>query len=768
MESEKPNAIVEKYRRARSLARHAILPERFKVAFNTLLYPHWADDASGFWYQCEQSGGKGFRWVDVSTSSNRSLFEYSALVRALSIARGEDIDVDNLLISQVAITASPLKMSFLAFDQYWVFDGRHCLAAPDKHSDCREVHAPDCQKSVFYRNYNLWLRVPDQENGDQEKPLTADGEKLNAYGVVPALISAESDTSDLQVLWSSDSQRVLAVQLDLRKVESLPVVTHVPEDGSMRPQLDEYPYPLPGDKYVPVYRLIAIDVSTGVTCAADYEALCVPFITPFITDGRCWWSNDNRTAYFVDLKRKAKVVQVVEWDTFTGATRILFKEASSTWLNLSPYNYLGRSVFLPVPASNELIWYSERSGWAHLYLYDLISGKLKQIITQGEWVVRDLLYFDDARRELWLQTAGRVSGRDPYYMDICRIHLDSKELITVVSSDHDYYVSNRENSILLDETLYGVSPDGEYCVATRARVDSAPVSILFDRNGREVCVLEEADVSALPEGWQWPEPVQVTAADGKTDIYGVIFRPSDFTPSHSYPVIDNVFSYPTCNITSKRFDQTHHYMCAAALAELGFVVVLMEGRGTPFRSRAFLDHSAGSVTLANDLQDHIAGLKQLAKRYPYMDMGRVGVFGGWTTSVGPLYGLLEHPEFYKVGVTCAMPNSQLHTAICVEPFEYSIDTSTSRAQPESLADQLQGKLLMIHGMLDLLSPPAGTFRMVEALQAANKDFELLVLPNQKHAGSQNPYVVRKIWDFFVRHLQGVEPPRESPLIDSVE
>ena len=207
-------------------------------------------------------------------------------------------------------------------------------------------------------------------------------------------------------------------------------------------------------------------------------------------------------------------------------------------------------------------------------------------------------------------------------------------------------------------------------------------------------------------------------------------------------------------------------MCAAALAELGFIVVQINGRGTPCRSRAFLDHADGWLTSGSDLTDHIAGLKQLAERYPYMDMDRVGIFGGWTTSVGPLNGLLQYPEFYKVGVTYALHHSQLYMALCSEPFEGPNHRQTDFVQLEHLAGNLQGKLLMMHGMLDLLSIPAATFRMVEAFQKANKDFDLIMLPNQQHAGGRNPYVMRRILDFFARHLLGEEPPKDFDLRDS--
>jgi dipeptidyl aminopeptidase/acylaminoacyl peptidase len=335
-----------------------------------------------------------------------------------------------------------------------------------------------------------------------------------------------------------------------------------------------------------------------------------------------------------------------------------------------------------------------------------------------------------------------------------------------MSSDHDYFVKSRAYSCEFDQTLFGISSDGNYLVTTRSRADEVPVSLLCNRDGDELMTLEETDVSGLPSGWQWPKPVQLTAADGETDIYGLVFRPSHFSPDRSYPVIDNLFSYPSWAFTCKGFDQSHHYMCAAALAELGFIVVQIDGRGTPFRSRAFLDHADGWLTSGSDLSDHIAGLQQLAERYPSMDLDRVGIFGGWTTSPGAINGLLQYPDFYKVGVTYALPQSQLYLSVCSEYVEGPTHKKTDFVQPEYLAHKLQGKLLMMHGMLDILDVPAATFRMIEAFQKANKDFDLIMLPNQQHAGGRHPYVMRRILDFFVRHLLGEEPPKGFSLLDT--
>ena len=762
-----------KYQRARRLARHSILPNiDNKLTFNSLLNSHWISESECFWYERESKSGKQYRLVNATSGSNEPAFNHAELAKALSQTANKKVDLDNLPITQLEFTFTPWSISFTAFQKRWQFDGQYCTTKGSAKSSAQEaIVSPDGQSSVFVRDHNLWLRRLNSsgEHEGEERPLTDDGEEHFAYATVPNMVGAGMNLGplqELQVAWSPDSKRLFTLQLDMRQVKPLPVVHHVPEDGSVRPKLEEYKYPMPGDTHMPKYRLVAIDIESGEIIPAEHPPICFTFLVPFFTDQRGWWAADSQRAYFVDLKRGAQQLQVVEFNTLTGKTRVLFEETSSTWINLHPMNFHLPALIMPLPASQELIWYSERSGWAHFYLYDLESGELKQTITQGEWVVLELLHFDAKRRELWLQTGGRNPESDPYYKDVCRVNVDTGELTTVVSSDHDYFVKSRAWSLEFDQALYGVSSDGDYLVTTRSRADQTSVSLLLDRDGKELATLEEADTSGLPNNWQWPEPVKLIAADGETDIYGLVFRPSDFSPDRIYPVIDNVCAYPAGTLTCKGFDQSHHYMCAAALAELGFIVVQIDGRGTPHRSRAFLDHADGWYTSGSDLNDHIAGLKQLAERYSYMDLDRVGIFSGWTTSVGPLNGLLQYPDFYKVGVTCAMPHSQLYMALCIEPFEGPNHRPTDCVQLEHRAENLQGKLLMIHGMLDIMGVPAATFRMVEAFQKANKDFDLIMLPNQQHAGSKNPYIARRILDFFARHLLGEEPPKDFDLRDS--
>jgi dipeptidyl aminopeptidase/acylaminoacyl peptidase len=418
----------------------------------------------------------------------------------------------------------------------------------------------------------------------------------------------------------------------------------------------------------------------------------------------------------------------------------------------------------------------ERSGWAHLYLYDFVTGELKNTVTQGDWVVRQVVHIDQARREAYIQTGGRVSGRDPYYRDFCRVNLDTGRVTPIVSSDHDVVASNyKEMDIYYNlsgsphelKNSNGVSPTANFYVLSKSRADEVPSSFLVNRQGEVILDVEVADISELPSNWQWPEPTKLTAADGVTDIYGLVFRPTDFSSKISYPIVTFTPSAsPDFPIVPKGafgrgINAGYDYFMAAALAEIGFVVVMIDTRGSAFRSKAFKDESYGWIESACNLDDLVAGTQQLAKRYSYMDLNRVGIL---TSLGGPggLQGLLQYPEFYKVGISHQLHDSRLMSApLWGEMYEDVHGPDAARQYPEEMVENLRGKLLLIGGMLDYITPPAAIFRVVEALQKANKDFDLLLLPSLEHDISG--YVLRRIWDYLVLNLLAIEPPSEFKL-----
>jgi dipeptidyl aminopeptidase/acylaminoacyl peptidase len=391
------------------------------------------------------------------------------------------------------------------------------------------------------------------------------------------------------------------------------------------------------------------------------------------------------------------------------------------------------------------------------------------------------LHYDQKKRELLIQTAGRNPEINPYYRDICKVNIDTCELTTLVSDNFDHMVTHPRHQIALGlreknpamvvrGDVNGVSPNGEFIVTTKSRVDTAPVTVLFDRNGCEVMTVETADVSNLPEGWAWPEPVMLKDAEGKHDIYGVVYRPPGFSADKSYPVIDYAWTMRgtgTVPVGAFHLDPTlgYIYMYSIALASLGFIVVSIEGRGTPFRGKHFQDYYADDIAGEHVLDDHIAGIKQLAQRYPSIDLNRAGIIAV-EQSPFAVYGAVHHSDFFKVAVQhCFLDPRYLladHGEMHFNQAQEINDSNNGLGKTKNIEDfvgLLTARLLLIQGMLSFAV--GGTFRLVEALEKANKDFDMICLPNMSH--QMTSYTIRREWDYLVTHLQGIEPPKEFSL-----
>jgi dipeptidyl-peptidase 4 len=769
-----PEEMEQRYQMAQSLMQ-GFLTKR--VAFNTTLIPHWISDTDFFWYEREFKQGKEFRLVDARQLTNKMAFDHQGLANALTKASQQPVDANDLPISQLKWVLEPLQIAFSAFGKRWQFDAaeQHCIESPTFPEEW--LISPDRKLAAFRRDYNLWVR--DIGTGE-ERQLTRDGEPFYQYAVAASAWGTRL-AKGVEAVWAPDSQRLLTLQEDKRSVKSLPLMEYAPRDGSLRPRLmGERRVAWSGDEHIDEYRFLAIEVATGKQQEARYPRVPVSRNAEgYFSSRRGWWSKDSRHAYFIDIARGGDhLARFVEFDTDTCATRVLIEEESPDTffkLRLDSRNPIHPR---PLPGSDDMLWFSERTGWGHLYLYNIKTGELKYPITKGEWVVRDIHHYDPVRRELVIQTSGRVEGRHAYYRDICRVNVDTGELTPIIASDDEYLVFDDAAEIATNlratrdiSGSKGVSPTGNYIVTTRSRVDTIPVSVLLDRDGNEILELETADVSALPEGWQWPEPVKLLAADGKTDIYGIVYRPSHFSPNQSYPILD-------CSITLREggflpagsFTNNsvagYLYKTSAALAELGFIVVDIYGRGTMNRSREFSKEPLIELSGSDSQADRVAGIRQLAEQYPYMDLNRVGVGGQVSTSTA-ISGLLGYPDFYKVGVSVAACfDLRMLGAFVGESYGDMPATLDTLTPAQTLVDNLKGKLLIIHGMKAPTVTVALAFSLIDALQQANKDFDMLVLPNDGYGMSS--YSMRRCWDYLVTHLLGVEPPKNFKLVSPTD
>ena len=765
---EEINACYERAKRTIKSSTTTTMSE--KLVLNDTVYPYWIGDSNCFWYIRGKKEGQEYRLVSADKALNSVAFDHKALAIELEKATGQSVDPHNLPLEKIKFDLNQQKISIFAFKEYWWFDisGNKLTkkrASPQEAIDKHWLLSPNGKRAVFVRNYNIWVHELDT---GKERALTQDGEEFFVYGVSEG-IWGYTPLRAIQASWSPNSKYIFSLQRDTRKVRKFPVLHAIPDDGSIAPQVEYQRIALPGDEHVEELRLVIINVDEGNCVEVDYRR--IPSIRNhlgFFNKKMGWWSNDSNRVWFLDMERGDTAVRLIEANIQTGETKQLFEEVSETHIDLT-MNSDTLPSFIPLPETNELLWLSERTGWAHFYLYDLNTGTLKNAVTKGDgWLVRNSLRYDAQRRDFFVLAAGREPNRDPYYRTLLRVNIDNGDIAELTSGNYDFQVMSKDTPTgsfyKTDPETIGVSPTGDYVVVTRSRVDQTPVTYLLDRNGKHLLELETADISALHEGWNWPEPVEMKAADGETNIYGVIYRPSNYSPNKKYPVIDACFAsmefgpVPKGSFANSDFEGIFFYQ-AAALAELGFIVVQIAGRGTGYRGKEFHDHSYGWVERASDLADHMSGLKQLGNCYREMDMERVGIVsvdGG----AGGVQGLLWYPDFYKVGVANDPHDSRLLPATPwgdkyegINGSQPERNFSIEEKFPENYAANLRGKLMLILSMRRR-GHSIAMLRIADALQKANKDFDLIF---NSGAYSQ-PYHTRRAWDFLVKNLQNIEPP----------
>lgn len=744
------NDISARYQCAQSLMQEAYGAKQ--LVQNDTLIPHWIDEGNSFWYVQDSAAGKRFQRVDIQAKTQTEAFDHQALAVFLSSVGETAVDADKLPLADLQITAEPttqqLTLQFTAFNRRWHYKPEAGQGKEQEYPSPDWQLSPDGRTAAFVRDHNLWLKELDS---GEERALTQDGQPYYVYASAPTIVChAPYPITDL--LWSPDSRTLLTQVIDTRKVrKGIPLVQHVPSNGSLTPTILEEDRRVGwcGDDQAEAWQLLAIDVVSGAITAADLSpvAMTYPPYEGYFRSGRAWWDKSRHCAYIVDQQSDRTCTRVLRWHIGSGKTDVVFAEDPALWTILMPKTH-ARPLLVPLPENNELIWYSERDGWAHLYLYDLESGELKYPLTQGEWLVRSIVHIDTERRELWLQTAGRNQGHNPYYPDICRLNLDTGELTPVVDGEDSYFVRDESpEACMSNYGISNVSPDGEYVITTKSRVDTLPESIVLDRDGKFVMTLVNASF-AMPYV-QLPVPVKTRSADGESDIYGILYRPSDFDANKRYPILD--YSFLSYAEPTSAFGWLN--LEAMAYAELGFVVVKFFHRTTlGLRSRHFrerVDHNKPFY----DMSDNAAGIQQLAKRYDFLDATRVG--GAIHSSLPTGLGTLSHPETYHVGVSVNCMTDARIIGLGIE------EGGDDFPHYEQFAENLTGKLLLIAGMLDDSCPATGTFRLAEALKKANKRFDMLVLPNLGHEMSD--YVTQRAWDYLVEHLLGVEPPKNFVL-----
>ena len=608
--------------------------------------------------------------------------------------------------------------------------------------------SPDGNRAAFIRDYNLWVK--DLASG-RETQLTKDGIKEFGY----ATNNAGWVKSDDPVLtWSPDSKKIATFQHDERGTSDMYLVrTTVGE-----PQLEAWKYPLPGDSVIFRISRVVIDIDAAggpkvvrFNMPPDQHRSTVSDHIACSGGTICdvQWYPDGSHVAFVSSSRDHKHAWFRVANAATGAVRTLFEESMPTQVGDASFT---ENLWRILPGSNELIWWSQRDNWTHLYLYDLTSGALKNRITTGDGNVNDILYIDEKARTIFFEGQGKEPGRDPYFRHFYRIGFDGRNqrLLTPESADH----------------TISVAPNGRTFVDSYSTPTTPPVTVLRDMNGAVLMTLERADISRLlATGWKPPTPVTMKARDGKTDIYGLMWTPSRLDSAKKYPIVNYIYPGPQSGSVGSRSFQTA-VRDNQALAELGFVVVAIDGMGTPGRSKAFADAYYGAMG-DNTIPDQIAGMKELAQRYKFIDIDKAGMWGHSGGGFATAAAMFRHPDFFKVGISESGNHDQRnYEDDWGERYQGLLSRGPSGDNYAEEANQtharnLKGKLLLAHGALDNNVPPYNTWLVVDALQRANKDYDLIIFPNARHGfGEMNPYMMRRRWDYFVKNLLGAEPPKE--------
>lgn len=716
----------EEYRQARSVAQFADLVYHGDVA------AEWIEDTDWFWYSVSTRKGQEYLLVNATERSRAPAFDQEELGRLLYELSGETYDPYALDLKELSFSTDRKTMDFVLDSVKYRLNredmdlektGRvQARSRPRRHWGTLDdergrppVISPDSLWVAFIRDFNVFVR--NRENGEEHQ-LSFDGSDGDYYSSL--------------LRWSPDASFLAVNQIRPHTVRNMYLLESSPRE-QLQPILHTYEYLRPGDA-LPVRKPTLFCISSLELIPLDTRAFEE---LQFRIGAPAWWE-DSRGFTFDFNQRGHQAYQLVEVAAPSGEVRVLIDERSDTFIH---YRWIFRH---DLDDGREILWMSERDGWRHLYRYDGITGKLKNQVTRGEWVVRGVDHVNEEEGYVVFHASGRHEGRDPYLLKYYRVNLDGSGLRELTPEDGNHRAV--------------FSKDYRFFVNTYSRVDTPPVSLLrLTETGEVLKTLETADITDLQEaGWMPPEVFTAKGRDGETDIWGIICRPTHFDPSKSYPVIEYIYAGPHNSYVPKDF--TPYFPRFSTMNELGFIVVRIDGMGTANRSKAFHDVIWQNLK-DSGFPDRKLWMQAAAEKYPYMDLDRVGIFGGSAGGQSALWALLEHADFYKAAVSAVgcHDNRMDKMGWNEQYMGYPIGPQYEANSTVVHAHQLQGRLMLTVGELDDNVDPASTMQVVNALIKANKDFELMVFPGYRH-GFGNEYGKRLKRDFFVRHLLGKRPP----------
>jgi len=715
----------------------------YNLVQNLYLNPNWINKTNDFWYKTETDNGHKFILVQTSKNEVKPAFDHKKIATALEKELGKTVNPDSLPFSKIKFKDKLKTIMFKTDTLNFKYDIKKNILTqytPKKNNlKKNESKSPDGKWIAFVKDYNLYLK---DSKTNEEFQLTTDGVELYDYAtplswykIVDESVGETYDP-EIWVEWSPDSKNFMAIKLDRRNRTKLLIYQSLPEFG-MRAKVWSYERSLPGENSIPMQEFYIINVEKKTNVKVDLDPIEVIW-SGFAPS----WTDDSKTFYFAKMARYYKAIDLYFANPETGKiSNVIHEEAKS----MIEYQMVDCEI---VNNGEKVIWMSEQDGWSHLYLYEGESGKLINQITKGEFVVRDIIYTDDKNEIVYFIASGKEKGHDPYFKHLYKINFDGTGIALLTPEDAEHEIQ--------------FSPDFTYFIDNYSRVDLKPKAVLRRlSDGKLIRELQEANIEKLlATGWKYPERFTVKARDGKTDIYGVLQYPSTFDQNKKYPIIDNSYSGPQAVNVPKSF-RRGIWNDWTPLAEVGFVVMRIDGMGTAMRSKAFHDVSYMNLGDIGAL-DHIAGIKQLAKKYSFIDTSKVGIFGHSAGGYDAVHALLTHPEFYKVGVAAAGNHDhRMAKAWWPEQYMGELGNHYNEQSNLSLVENLQGKLLIAHGDMDNNVNPASTYRLAAELIKHNKDFDLIITPNDDHGDLWgNKYFIRRRMDFFVKHLWDIEPPKE--------
>ena len=710
--------------------------------------PHWIAKKNRFWYRKAGTKGAEFLLVDADQNTTGPAFDHVRLADSLSKALKREVPPTELPFDSIEFSEDGKSISFQVDGAPWscALGKYDCKRAPEPVAGQYEEASPNREWVAYVKDHDLYLRYVS--TGEIIR-LTRDGEASYDYATeIPGLRPfVAQGTQEIRqrpaVFWSPDSSKLVTYRMDTRNAGRFSYLQFVPPN-QLRPKEYSVVYPLPGE-ILPKAEPIIFEVQSG----KRIEVKTAPLEIQFQGGPGFDWYEDGKSFSYDAWERGEKSIELREVDASTGEQKVVLREKGEKYVDP------GETHFRILHETGDVLWTSERDGWNHIYLSSLKTGESRGQLTQGQWVVRQVVDVDEKARRIYFLANGREKGEDPYQTHLYVVGFDGKGLTLLTPENATHTVS--------------FSPDHAFFVDNFSRPDLPAVSALRrTKDGSQVRTLEQTDTSELTKaGWKAPEPFHGKARDGTTDLYGLIWKPSNFDPSKKYPIVEQVYTGPQGFFVPKTFGAALRNG-QQQIAELGFIAVMVDGRGTTGRSRAF--HEFSYHNLGGAFEDHVEMIKQMAAKFPYMDIERVGIYGTSAGGYGSTHAILSFPDFYKVCVSISGDHdARLDKAWWNELYQgYPVGPDYAEQSNVTMADRLKGHLLIEHGDIDDNVHVVETMRLTDALIKANKNFDQLIVPNMYHGEGGNPYLIRRRWDYFVQHLLGVTPPPDFAIHEDRE